>query len=430
MREKRKKDINKRKEEQGSVLVLGILFLTFMLLLAVPFLFMISNENRLSEKSYKSMAALSLAEAGIERAIWELNSGDILSWSGDSSLRTMNISSFQTVDGNAVGSIDIRVEDPEGDHPVIESTGRMPYLGSLAVDRTARVVLERGDGSISLFDFGVFGDEGIELSSRAQIDSYDSRIGEYDKHNPGQNGHTGTNATSLGCIYLASNARVYGNAITGPESIPEDIIITKPASEISGEMQSLSSPKELPSIPVPEGLNYNGEYFLDGNSEDVISESGEYTHFRLSSNSKVSITADVTLYITGEFCMNSNSELEIADGVNVRIYLGGSFLQESNTQINNLSQNPSKLQVYGTDSFNGDMEWKSNSDFWGTVYVPKANVTYNSEADFYGSVISRYLDFSSQATVHYDEALGDLKVAAGSESAPFVVKSWQERISY
>jgi len=428
MKKQRIRGFKKREEEQGSVLVIGVLFLAFMLLLAVPFLFMLSNENRLTEKSYKSMAALSMAEAGVESAIWELNSGDILSWSGSSTLRTMNIASFQTADGNVIGNIDIRVEEPEGDNPVIESTGRVPHIGTLTVDRTARVVLQRGEGYTSLFDFGVFGDDGLELASRAQIDSYDSRIGEYDSHNPGTNGHTGTNATHLGCISLAPNARVYGNAITGPESIPEDIIITKPVSIISGEMLALSSPKEMPSIPSPEGLTFMGEYLLDG-GEDVISESNEYTHFRLSNNAKVAITADVTLYITGEFSMASNSQLEIADGVNVTIYLGGSFVQESNTQINNLSMDATKFQVYGTDSFSGDIEWNSNSDFWGAVYAPRANVVYNSEADFYGSIVGNYLDFSSQSTIHYDEALGDLKVSTGSEDAPFVVKSWQEVVS-
>jgi len=399
-----------------------------MLLLAVPFLFMLSNENRSTEKSYKSMAALSMAEAGVERAIWELNNGDIYGWSGDSSLRTMNISSFQTPDGNLIGSIDIRIEDPGSDNPVIESTGRVPYVGDMTVDKTARVVLELGEGYTSLFDFGVFGDDGLELASQAQIDSYDSRIGDYDPQHPGTNGHTGTNATNLGCIYLAANAKVYGNAFTGPESIPEDIIITKPASTISGEKLALESPKEMPSIVAPEVLTYMGEFILDGNTEVVISESGEYTHFRISNNAKVTITADVTLYISGEFSMLSNSQLEIADGVNVTIYLGGSFVQESNTQINNLTQDATKLQVFGTDSFNGDMEWNSNADFWGAVYAPKANVIYNSEADYYGSIVSKYLDLSSQSTIHYDEALGDLKVSTGSEGAPFVVKSWQEVI--
>ncbi|KPJ68254.1 hypothetical protein AMJ44_06815 [candidate division WOR-1 bacterium DG_54_3] len=422
------KNINKRKEEHGAVLVIGVLFLTFLLLLAIPFLFQISNERRMSEKSYKAFAALSMAEAGVERAIWELNSGDVYTWSGSSSLRTMNIASFLTSDGETMGSIDIQIEDPEGDTPVVQSTGKVPYIGTLTVDRTARVELWKGNGSSYLFGHGVFGDEGIELDSNAQIDSYDSSNGEYDPNNPGANGDIGTNATHLGCIYLSANARVYGNASTGFESIPEDIIITKPVSTISGEKLALSKPQPMPSIVPPEGLIFRGDYFLDGGNQDIIIESGEYTSFRIQNNSKVTIASDVTLYITGELSMTSNTQLEIADGVNVTIYLGGSFVQESNTQINNLSMDPTKFVFLGTDSFNGDMDWNSNSDFWGSVYVPRANVNYNSEADFYGAVSGKFVDICSQATLHYDEALGDLKIKTGSPGDTFIVKSWHELV--
>jgi Tfp pilus assembly protein PilX len=94
-----KKDLKKRPEEKGFVLIVGLVVMAVLLLLAVPLLFQLSFENKLTNKSYKSSAALSLAEAGVERAIWELNYGDIATWDGDSSLRTMTISSFQTPDG-------------------------------------------------------------------------------------------------------------------------------------------------------------------------------------------------------------------------------------------------------------------------------------------------------------------------------------------
>jgi hypothetical protein len=422
------KHINKRKEERGAVLVIGVLFLTFMLLLAIPFLFQISNERRSSEKSYKAFAALSMAEAGVERAIWELNSGDVLGWSGTSTLRSMNIASFLTSDGETMGSIDIGIEDPEGDTPVVQSTGKVPYIGTLTVDRTARVELWKGDGSYYLFGHGVFGDEGLELKSKAEIDSYDSRIGEYDPLNPNSNGDIGTNATHLGCIYLNSNARVYGGATTGIETIPEDIIITQPASTITGDKLAMTKPEPMPSIVPPETLSFMGEYFLDGGNQDIINESGEYTSFRLESNSKVTITADVTLYVTGEFSMPSNSQVEIADGASVTFYLGGSFNQDSNSQINNLTTDPTNLIFLGTDSFNGVMDWNSNSDFWGSIYTPRATVNINSEADFFGAVSGKYVDIGSQGNIHYDEALGKLKIYTGTPGDYFIVKSWHEMV--
>ncbi len=168
-----------------------------------------------------------------------------------------------------------------------------------------------------------------------------------------------------------------------------------------------------------------GSYFLGSNDSDTISQSGEYASFRLDSNAKVTITADVTLYITGEFSMKSNTELETDDGIKVTIYLGGSFEQNSNTEINNLSEDPTSLLILGTDTFNGEMEWNSNSQFWGSVYVPKADVHFNSNADYYGSISAKSFDCDSNARIHYDLALAAL-VLDGTDGTPLTVKSWQE----
>jgi len=408
--------------------MISLIFLAFLLLLAFPLLFQLSNEKRSADKSYKSTAAISLAEAGIERAIWELNHGDISSWSESGSVRMMDISSFPTTDGNVIGNIEITVDSLGGDFPVVESTGKVAYLSSLTVDRIARVVLERHDVSLSLFDYGIFGEDGIELASNSLVDSYDSGIGNYDPNNPGANGNIGTNATFLGCIYLNANVEVYGGAATGPESIPEDIIIEQPVSIISGEKQALSSLKEMPSIIAPEGLIYRGDHILDDGSSGTISESGEYTNFRISNSSTVTVISDVSLYITGEFSMTSNTQLVVAENASATLYLGGSFVQESNTQINNVSMDPCSFMLICTDSFNGDLEWNSNTDFWGAVYAPKTNVIYNSNADFYGSVIGKYVDIASQANIHYDEALANLEIVPGSMGSYYTVKSWQEKI--
>ena len=289
----------------------------------------------------------------------------------------------------------------------------------------ARVVLE--EQKYKPWINGIFGDEELDFDSNAYVDSYDSRDGDYGGSNMGSEGHVGTNGTHYGCIDMDSNARIYGNAVSGPESTPEDVIITRGNAEIFGAMDSLSEPNDMPSVPLPEGLPYMGDYFLGGNDTDTISLSGEYASFRLDSNALVTIAADVTLYITGEFSMLSNTVLEIDPGISATIYLGGSFIQDSNTQINNLSEDPTNLLIMGTDSFNGEMNWNSNSELWGAVYVPRADIHLNSNADFYGSISGKSFDCNSNAKIHYDLALAAL-VLDGADGTPFTVKSWQEVI--
>ncbi len=426
MNTKQKKGLKRKDREKGFVLAVSVIVMACLLLLALPFLSRVSTENKNAKKTSHSFEALSLAEAGVERAIWELNYGDISGWEGDSSLRTMPLPDFQSSEGKVMGDIEIRIENPEGDNPVIEATGRITYEGSKTISRTARVVLKR-DGPPPIFDFAIFGDEGVEMSSNAQTDSYDSREGEYGGTNVNENGNVGTNATHYGCISLNANARIYGDAYSGPQSDPDAVIITRSNAFISGEKRSLPQPKAFPSVLAPSGLPYKGYYSLGSNKQDTISQSGEYSSFRLSSNSTVIISADVTLYVTGDFSLSSNSRLEIAEGVTATIYIGGTFTQRSNSQINNLSKDPAKLLILGTDSLSPQIEWKSNSQFWGAVYVPGSSVDFRSNSDFHGAVIAKSLTINSNARIHYDEALASVNIEVEEDDFPFAVKSWQQK---
>jgi len=428
MKDRRNKNFKKGHEEKGFVLIMGIIIMTFLLLLVVPFLFQLSFENRNTVRASHSLVALSLAEAGIERGIWELNYGDISGWEGNSSLRKLTISDFQSSEGKVIGDIVIRIQDPAGENPVIEAMGTVVGSGPQPAMRIAQVVLKR-DGPPPIFDFAVFGGEGVDLNSNALIDSYDSRKGAYGGLNVASNGNVATNATDYGCIDLSANAKIYGSAYSGPNSDPSRVIITRSNALISGVRGSLSSAKEMPLIPAPQGLPFLGNYYLGGDQIDIISQSGEYNSFRLTSNAKVTITRDVTLYIRGDFSMRSNTQLEIADGVKVLIYLGGGFVQDSNTKINNLSKDPTKLIVVGTDTFTSQMQWNSNSQFWGAVYVPVANVDFNSNADFCGSIVARSVNsISSNARIHYDQALSDSNLDYDGDF-PYIVKSWQEKFT-
>ena len=137
----RKTMVKRKHEEQGFILVLGMIISSFLLLLVVPFMFKVSTERTLTNISLHALSALSLAEAGIERAIWEMNGGDISTWSGDEDLRTMEISDFQASGGNVIGDIQISVTDPGGDNPVLVATGTFTD-SSQTVARTIRVALQ------------------------------------------------------------------------------------------------------------------------------------------------------------------------------------------------------------------------------------------------------------------------------------------------
>lgn len=423
-----KKPVRKHNQnERGSVLVIALLVTVMLLILIMPFLTKLSGAYRLTEKSYRTLVATNLAEAGIERAIWELNYGSIWTWDGEANNRILELSDLQAASGNVIGDVSVSIRASLGQRPFIESTGKVAHIGLTTIDRTVRVLLERLD-SLSVFTYGLFGDEGLDVVGAAYIDSYDSRKGAYGGDNVGEKGHSGTNATFQGCIGLRNNATIYGSVFVGPGGDPENVIVIQNNSEIKGVQEALLTEELLPSVPPPEGLPYQGDYLLPVNSEDAILSSGEYSSFRLMPNSTVTILTDVILYVSGDFRMDSNSNLIITFGASLTLYLGGTFIQRSESEINNLTMDPTKLLIYGTDSFNGLMEWRSNASFYGAVYVPRANVQYDSNADFYGSLIGKYIEIFSNARFHYDLALGDVDSEGEGKSWSYSVKSWHQAI--
>ncbi len=419
-----KSRIDKSKnEEKGFILVVGMIVMSCLLLLTVPFLYQLSFENRLTTKSYKSSAAISLAEAGVERAIWELNYGDISSWTGDDTLRSMGISSFQAAGGKVIGDVGIRIVDPTADHPIVESRGTVPYVGAQEVIRTVRSEL----GGYPPFKFAAFAEDGIMIDQDVMIDSYDTRNGDYDNlANVGSEGDIGTNSGDFSAIYMDNSADLAGNALSGYESDPESVIITDPGANIDGEKRALDYEVELPPI-TPPTLPWRGDYSMSGT--DSIFLSGQYSSFTMEANSVVTIEDDVIFYITGDFYMDQNSRLDIAIGASLQIIMGsGSFEMDQSSSINNLSQDPTKFVLFGTPGFTGDIYIDQGSEFYGAIYAPNAFVELDQGDGFYGAIIAKDILFDQDTVLHYDKALEALEILPSMGSL-YEVKSWQIKVS-
>jgi Tfp pilus assembly protein PilX len=415
-----------RQRTKGAALFYALLTSLLMLTMVLPFLYKLSNRNRVTEKSYRALAAMNLAEAGVERAIWEMNYGNISSWSGSSSQRTLALSSVQASGGAVVGDISVTVYNPSAANPVVESTGSVLLNIGLNVTRIVRTILQAG-GPPPIFTYGVFGDKGVSIANNANINSYDSRLGAYGGANIHHHGNTGTNATSGGAFVLNNNAYLDGDAITGYQSNPLAVISQGNNSTITGQKAALTAPKDMPSVPAPAGLAYQGNYSLSNNGTGTISQSGQYGNFTASNNAVVTITASVTLYITGTFTLSNNAQFKINPGCAVTIYFAGTWNISNNSQINNLTQDPTKLLMYGTDTFVGTKTFYNNSATYAAIYCPKADLYLSNNGGIYGSVIGNRITQNNNAAIHYDETLGSLQTGIGTGAAGFTVKSWQEK---
>jgi len=424
-----------RGRERGGILVVAIIVILAMLILAIPFLFKLSAQWRITEKSSKSLAAFNLAEAGLDNTIWELNYGDIDTWPGDSVQRTQTLPSLQSSDGKNIGYVNVVISSPSSDTPTVVSTGFVPFIGSNNVYRTVRAELEKGWEP--RWHFAVFVDEYLSMAGNAFVDSWNPDDGPYDPKVHGTEGNIGTNATDPADVLMINNTTVYGDASTGPDSDPASVIKFKNSAHITGTTDTLSKLRDMTPWPTPAPGTYPSQGPLDTGKNNTIqiTQSGEYSGFNINTGGTVSVNSPgqkVTLYINGNFSMLSNSTLRVEADTKLEIILGeGTWTQASNTSIVNVTQDCRNLAILGTADFEGDvMTLRSNTTLYAVVYVPVANVIYHANTDFFGAIECNklYMDASSlSGGIHYDERLGTWK-DYGMIGDKYVIKTWQEKV--
>lgn len=330
---------------------------------------------------------------------------------------------MQTSEGDAVGDIVISISNPESSSPVVESTGKIPFRNSDTVYRILSVELARDKEPI--FDNALFANTGLDMSGNSFVDSYDSRVGIYGGDNIGEDGHIATNSTSYGSITLQNNVVIYGDASIGAGGDPDDIL-TLQSARVEGQTAALSESKPMLPVTPPEGLVSKGSYLLD-DEIDTISESGEYSSWVMERHAQVIIDGDVTLNIAGDFSMARDTEIYITDGSSLQIYLGGTFTQHADSTFNNPAEDPTAFFLYGAEGFTSEMIWYSNTDFYGSVYLPASTFNLQSNIDIYGALSANFFTVSSNARIHYDLALldaGNLQL----ELSNYNVKSWHEKL--
>jgi len=264
-------DLGKRKaRERGGILVIAIIVILAMLILAIPFLFKLSASNRSTERAARALSALNLAEAGVDKVVWDINQDPAssydplkddgrINWNLNKTIGT--IDNIKTPDNSVSGNVAITLgvdPDPSGMTPSVtrplESTGLVPFIADRTVDRTVRVVLEKHFESI--FGYGFVVDEYFRINNtQLTVDSYDSRLANYDPRDPGDLGLFSINSQipnsfivdqgGGGTVNVTGAIAAGGDALTEiPATIPTDAL----ADSIVDFPKQIDS--DVPQIPM------------------------------------------------------------------------------------------------------------------------------------------------------------------------------------
>lgn len=394
-------------KRKGSVLALVMVILVIMLVMGVGLLSLGQSSRIRAARTGSEIVARSAADAGLTKALFEMNEKlKAKPWT-DSNLPSAvtetlpncdaTLSYTVTVDGNNVYNIES-----------IGSSGQ--------AQKKVKSSLEL-DG---LFEYAIFVKGILTLMNGTTIDMYNAGAGD-----PAL--QIGTNSTTAGAITAKTGVTIDGDVIVGPGGDPDTVIDSQLEAAITGDTRPGFKEEELASITVPTWLGaLPSQGTLTGGT--TVTTSAKYDNIDLGNSEISTIDGAVELYVTGDVILDNSAQLLIVDAntnpdASLTLYLGGNLISKNGGLINNAAMDPHKVKIYGLDTCTG-IHFMTNSIFYGAIYAPNADVQLNAKVDYYGSCIADSFTQNVDAFFHYDASLRE--VSADEVGVHFVVKQWNE----
>ncbi len=395
--------------KKGSVLI--IVFLAIMVLsLAAGAMFWRTISERSSARAYKeSTQAFWLAEAGLQRALWEINGGG--SW--DNWTDCDDEDNCKELAKGVYDNYEVRIEGVGESNPEITSTG---YGASDSYYREINANLIRS----GLFSFAAFGDSSVTLGGNGSTDSYNSSDGDYGGDNVGDNGDVGTNGDEEGAVTVnGENAQVNGDASTGAQGTieGEENISGSKTHDNNVELSAVSIPSDLTS------LSDSGDKHLSNDDDSQAISAGDYQFSSIQiSGGTLTLNGTVRIYLTDSHSLTISGGGSLVVNGQLELYTAGDCNVGGNGIVND-SGLPSNLVIYSAHESSGESNGftlSGNSAFYGAVYAPNANLAVTGDGDIYGALVGKTVSVSGNGDIHYDEALQDLGVSG------YTIASWKE----
>jgi hypothetical protein len=282
----------------------------------------------------------------------------------------------------------------------------------------------------TVWRFGAFGREFLNMRSNSRVDSYDSTLGSYALQATNlqgtamyarSNGDIGSN----GDIVLDQNARVWGDATPGPAH--SDTILGN--AVVSGSTTAATELVQLPAISVP-GYTQYGDLTVSSNLTLPASDR-TYANLTVGSSRVLRIVGPANVVISN-LTLRSGSRIDIdASAGDVQLWVIDNFVMGTGTRVaaTDFDTRHLRLNLLSDNVINPELnvqldhvEFNSNSKFYGTILAPNAAIVLQSNFELFGSILARSIDLRSNASFHFDEAL----LGGAGHIASFETVAWRE----
>lgn len=378
----------KLRGEEGQAAMISVVFFLFISLAVVgAFSFFAASELRIARTFEKSKQSYIFAEGAMEDAVYRIRS--------DKNMPSSLV--YQEGDAQAT----ITVTDIGGAFNEKEIN-----IAGVQVDasRKLKTTLIESEGAV--FNYGSHvGEFGLQMDSNARVNG---------------------NVFSNGNITGLSNSVINGDAIAVGS-------ISSPDPQVSGTKTESADPIPLPNIDI-DYWKAQANINSDPIQGDVSYGSGSSTlgprkiEGNLSLSGQAILTVTGALHITGNFSMDSNTQLHIDESFGSQsliIVVDGTVLLSSNSAIFTTASSPKGyLVVISLDSSASAIEINSNSPIGGVAYAMNGWLTIDSNGEI-TAVVGKGVYLNSNAELNYDLGLADIRFSGGP-SGGWGINSWKE----
>ncbi len=420
MNKKQKKQLSSR--ESGSVLVLVLLVVLISFIIGTGLL-ALGTQSRVSAiNQVQDMMSRSAADAGLERAVQEINNAVLAKTWSDSVLPATSDAALPY--SESVYSVTTQYDATDG-----------YQITSVGTDRNRTHSINATLRLEGLFEYAILLKETLILKSGTTIDGYNS-------NDPGATDvglQIATVSTSPDKIILNMGTTVEGEVLAGVGS-DTDAVIKDLGGTTEGKFNLVEEPP-FPQITAPLLAPMGTGISVAGITSVITpADSGKYTGIRVEQVSeKIKGTTytdlgtleisggEVVLHVTGDIWLGQGCEILVKDGASLILYVDGDITcgNAGGIGYSGSPEEPSHVQLYATGSGEQDFDLKAKDKWSGVVYAPNANITFYAKGDAYGSFVADSLEFKADGDMHYDAALSEVKV--DDIGVRFVINRWNEQ---
>ena len=395
-------------QKKGFALPLVILAVVVLFVTGVAFLHLGFERRVYSIRTGEDISARCGADAGLQRAILDLN-------------KVLRVNNYKTISDDKLPSasnVGLTGSNADYSYKIVPWGLESKAIESTGKSHEAKRIVRAEVSLKNPFGFGVFADEKLILFNGSIIDWYN-----YDADDDPLT--IGTNSIQNAMVDLKSFIKVKGNVVVGPGGNPNKVVSVGSGVDVTGEMYPLLTKNQLDSVEVPGWLaGMPSKGILKNNA--TITTSGRYDKIDLGNSEELKIEGDVKIYVSGDIILGNDSAIEISNtggNSSLVIYLGGDLECKYGSNINNLTEVPKNFRLLALDSC-GKIVLKNSTDFYGVVYAPEADIILDNSADLYGSITGENIDLKNSVDVHYDASLRDLR--DGDSLLRYRLSRWQE----